>query len=325
MQKNVRDSGDGTGYRRIDHTSDRLQAWLTLSSVGAWMCAAVIVCLATATASAWEPKSKAIASGKRAFKLSMDALNESSGLAFSHLDAAYIWSHNDSGDKARLLSFNQSGKYCGRVYLDGVKAVDWEDMASFDDNGPRLLVADVGDNSANRESVSLYLFDEPHPRKKSKVDSFQHLVVRYADGAQNCESVAVDIKNRRILLLGKAALLATMHEIPLPLPPENSEPEGKVTKLNVTTKAIQRIAIPMATGMDLCPKTGDLWVSSYFHAYRYPAAKRVSLESRLKRIPDMIELPKLKQVEAIAIDDKGRIWVTSEGKPAMMQRVMFRK
>lgn len=276
------------------------------------------------TAWAWEPKSKSVASGKTALKLDAKGLTESSGLAFSRASESCLWSHNDSGGKAKLMAFGPSGKYCGSVRLKGIKANDWEDIASFDDDGPRLLVADVGDNSGNRESVSLYIFSEPNPRKKTDLRSFQHLVVRYSNGSQNCEAVAVDIQNRRILLLGKSALVATMHEVPLPARSEPSE-KGGVTKINVQARVIGHLPIPLATGMDLCPKTGDLWISNYLHAFCYPANQQMTLQSRLKQMPNVSKLPKLKQIEAIAVDPQGRVWVTSEGKPAKLQRVLIAK
>ena len=280
-------------------------------------------CWTVGVASGWEPKNREVAKGESSLELKSKALTESSGLAFSYRDKECLWSHNDSGDKARLIAFSSNGKACGRADLIGVKADDWEDMASFDDGGPRLIVADVGDNSSKRKSVSLYLFNEPDPREKTKIQSYQHLVVRYPNGPQNCESVAVDVENRRILLLQKSPVMAaTVHEIPLPLPPNGREADTAVTKIEVEAAIIQRLAIPLATGMDLCPITGDLWITSYFHSFRYPANRRLTLETRLNLLPQMVELPKLKQVEAIAIDDLGRIWVTSEGVPARMQRVL---
>jgi hypothetical protein len=273
---------------------------------------------------AWKPKSRGVESGREPMVLDNNALTESSGLAFSNVDSNCIWTHNDSGGKARLFAFNQNGKYCGRVDLKGVKADDWEDVASYDDDGARLLVADVGDNSANRKSVSLYIFDEPDPRKKSDVRSFQHLVVRYRAGAQNCEAVAVDVKNRRILLLGKSALAGNMYQVSLP-DRFASSGGNDVTQIEATAVPIRKTPIPMATGMDLCPKSGDLWISSYFHAFCYPDNKGKTLQARLQSAPNVVALPSLKQVEAIAIDDKNRVWVTSEGKPARMQRVLIEK
>ncbi|MCA9139431.1 MAG: hypothetical protein KDB00_21800 [Planctomycetales bacterium] len=285
----------------------------------------VVLCLPASIASAWEPKSKAVVSGKESLDLNSPGLLESSGLAFSHVDADCLWSHNDSGGRARLHSFNHLGRPTGRADLKGIKATDWEDMSSFVDTVPRLLVADVGDNDAERKSVSIYIFDEPNPKKKSTINVFEHLVIHYPGGAQNCEAVAVDVKNRRILMLEKSPLIATMYQVDLPKRVEADPTKDHVTKIEVEAMPIQKVAIPLATGMDLCPKTGDLWISNYLQVFCYPYTRKLPLESRLRQVPRMLDLPSLRQVEAVAIDEKGRVWVTSEGKPAKLQRVVDEK
>ncbi|MEO1526471.1 MAG: hypothetical protein AAFX06_13625 [Planctomycetota bacterium] len=267
----------------------------------------------TTVAFAWKPKSKAVGRGEKTLELDSDKLTESSGLAFSHVDDECVWSHNDSGGAARLYAFNEKGDCCGRLTLEDVKAVDWEDMASFVDGVPRLIIADVGDNSARRGSVSLYLLDEPNPKKKTKVGSFHHLKVQYADGGRDCESVAVDVANRRILLLSKSPFGGSLHSLPLPGRSEDS------VRSKVVATRIGSVPLPMATGMDFDPATGDLWVTSYFQAFCFPAPKPI--EERVKELPRGYNLPKLRQIEAIAVDDKSRVWVTSEGSPTKMRRL----
>ena len=276
---------------------------------------------ATSTVVAWEPRNENVIAGKVPMSLLLNGLKESSGIAFSIVDPDCVWTHNDSGDISQILAFNQFGKYCGRATLRRSKAVDFEDMAAYTDpdGTPRLLVADVGDNDSKRDSVTLYLFDEPDPRIRGPVNGYQKVIVRYSGGSQNCESVTVDVKNNRILLFGKSPLFATMHQIPLPKRVVSKDPKRLVTEVN--TKAIAKLALPMATGMDLDPKSGDLWISSYFQAYYFPSDSANSLESRLKKPPRLIPMPKLRQIEAIAVDVTGRVWVTIEGSPARMQRV----
>ena len=275
--------------------------------------------LSPGNANAWEPKSKAVARGEKALALKSEKLTESSGLAFSQVDEDCFWSHNDSGGKARLFAFDEKGDLCGRLTLKDVKARDWEDIAAYRDEVPRLVIADVGDNESKRESVSLYLLDEPNPKKKHEVESFQHIEVRYEGGARNCESVAVDGPNRRILLLSKSHFVASLHEVPLPA---RSAGDGPIHSTAVARR-IADAAIPMATGMDLHRETGDLWITNYFQAIYFSGPKPI--EKRLSAAAKPIALPKLKQIEAIAVDDKGRVWVTSEGKPTWMHRVLLRE
>lgn len=98
------------------------------------------------------------------------AVTESSGLAFSHLNSDRLWTHNDSGDTARLFAFDRNGNTTGGCELVGVDAIDFEDMASFvQDSVARLVVADFGDNRSVRPKVSLYFFDEPSPEQQTPV------------------------------------------------------------------------------------------------------------------------------------------------------------
>ncbi|WP_436716275.1 hypothetical protein U8335_01305 [Roseiconus lacunae] len=278
----------------------------------------------TPGAHAWEPSDDVIR-GNASLELRLNALKESSGLAFSLREPNCVWTHNDSGGQARLFAFDDQGRSCGRVIVKGIKANDWEDIASFDDDGPRLLIADVGDNDHQRSSVSLYLLDEPNPQTHSRITPYVHLVVRYANGAQNCESVAVDVKNRRIWLLSKSGLVASLHELELPkresITPAADDAGEAVPTIEVTTTLVRRVPVPLATGMDFCPRTGDLWICSYLNAFHVKTDAGRDLPTRFSKTPALVNLPKLKQIEAVAVDRSGRVWVSSEGFPTQMHRV----
>ena len=77
-------------------------------------------------------------------------LTESSGLAVSE-DSSLVFSHNDSGDRARIFVFDRNGASKGQFNLAGADAIDWEDMCAFEIGSTRYLaVGDVGDNTARR-------------------------------------------------------------------------------------------------------------------------------------------------------------------------------
>ena len=89
------------------------------------------------------------------------AISESSVLAASRLASDRYWTHNDSGDKARLFCFDLLGRHLGTCRLKRVKSIDWEDMCSFVlDGRPQLAVADTGDNLGRRREIA----DVPHAR-----------------------------------------------------------------------------------------------------------------------------------------------------------------
>ena len=244
-------------------------------------------------------------------------LDESSGLAESNLRTGYFWSHNDSGGKARLYAFDKRGHDTGWVKLKKAENDDWEDVTSFQDEGvSRLLVADVGDNTSKRKKVTLYLFDEPDPDEKTELKKYQEISLKYPDGPRDCEAIAVEMTTRRIILVSKTGLpIAGVYSIPLPA----RENDGSI---KVTAKRLASLPFPMVTAMDIDPVNGDVWLVSYFQAFRF--SKRHaddSLVDQLRSIPTAIVLPRWKQIEAVAVDHASDIWVTSEGSPTKLGRL----
>ncbi len=245
-------------------------------------------------------------------------VTESSGLAVSWRRDGHFWTHNDSGGKPRLYAFDSGGQKSGHLDLDSVPSGDWEDMASFVDEGtPRLLVADCGDNLATRRSVKLYLLDEPDPIESGTCDRIQTLTIVYPDGPRDCEAVAVDCDRRQIVMIAKSVLpVCGVYVVALP-----SRVAGR-TKKRVTATRVGTITMPMVTAMDIDPKTGDLWLTNYFQAFRFPRAQRdAPIGQQISVVPTTRELPRWRQIESIAIDRVGDLWITSEGTPAPLGRL----
>lgn len=240
-------------------------------------------------------------------------LVESSGLAASTVTDGYFWSHNDSGGAAKLFAFDTDGTLTGSAIIDGAEAIDWEDMAAFVDEGkPRLLVADVGDNDAKRKSVTLYVIDEPDPRKHARVKPLQVFNLAYPDGPRDCEAVAVDIAGREVILVSKSFLpLASVYAMSLPRVPQVTD---------VELQRVGTLAIPLVSAMDVDAKSGDLILVNYLQCFRFAEALKHD-DAWIKQVPEVTDLPRLRQVEAVAVDQRGEIWVTSEGSPTKLARV----
>jgi len=248
--------------------------------------------------------------------ISSQSIVESSGLAVSHREPGIFWTHNDSGGEPKLFAINRHGKVTGSVTLEGAKAIDWEDMASFKAGGKsRLVVGDFGDNDAQRSSVFLYFLDEPNPREHVGTIFFQRIEVRYPDGAHDCEAIGVDMNRREVWMVTKSFLpVATCYSMPLP------QTDAVVDSVQVLTRR-GAIAVPLVSAMDIDPRSGELVIANYFQCFRYARGKGEPMDAWMTQIPAMMNLPKLKQIEAIAFDDEGMLWVTSEGRPGKLARV----
>ena len=246
-------------------------------------------------------------------RLDESDLRESSGLAVSNRVESRLWTHNDSGKQGKLYAFDRSGELTGLTEFKSAKMNDWEDVASFVDEGvPRLLVADSGDNKSERSHIRLYLMDEPNPDKKTttKDKETQAIKVTYPDGPRDCEAVGVDVERGLIVLISKTKLpLCGVYTIPLPRRSEDQDDyEAKLTREGT-------LPIPMITALDINPRTGDIWIVSYFHTFCFRCSSRdMSIHRQLSVMPECYELPRWKQIEAVAIDAEDNLWVTSEGK-----------
>jgi len=159
------------------------------------------------------------AAAKIAGQFADPRLREVSGLAASHRHADRYWVHNDSGDGAFLYAIDAHGSLQGIVQIDGVFAVDWEDIASFERDGKAyLLVADSGDNLRIRSEYALIAIEEPElPSDGSLVHVVpawqQHY--RFADASHDTEAMAVDVASGNIFLVPKFVEPLQVYRIPL--------------------------------------------------------------------------------------------------------------
>lgn len=288
------------------------------AAVGAWMfMLAMSGCLAWSAAADSPPRADA-AGAIEAATLQDPAIRESSGLAVSNRTKNRFWTHNDSGGKPIIYAFDPSGNATGRCRLKAARAKDWEDIASYrEGDRARLLIADCGDNDSRRADIELYLIDEPDPDAETTIEQACCLKVSYEDGPRDCEAVAVDGATNSIVLVTKSrGLTAGVYQLPLPVGDQLPQ------RMRRTAIRIGTLPLPMITAMDIDASSGDIWVVNYFHAWRF-ACRRSGEDIRLRigRLPQTFELPRWKQIEAAALDNRSRLWVTTEGTPALLGRV----
>ena len=146
---------------------------------------------------------------------------ETSGLAASHRRADVLWTHDDSGGAAALYAVKTSGQLVGVLHIKGAKNEDWEDLASYELGGKAwLLIADTGDNDAERSHVLLHFVEEPAIESAGKSSDWtarptRTVRLRYEDGARDCEAVAVDVAGRAIYLLTKRDDVKRLYRVDL--------------------------------------------------------------------------------------------------------------
>ncbi|PMG29032.1 hypothetical protein BCU94_15525 [Shewanella sp. 10N.286.52.C2] len=291
--------------------------------------------------------------------ISHKKIAEASGLAYSNIHHDVLWLHNDGGDSAAVYAINLSGDVLATVNIEGVKNIDWEDMSSFIIDGKAyLLIADVGDNRANRSQYFIHIIAEPDVSKLElaasiKLTPLVSLAFNYPDGPKDCESVAVDVVNQQIVLLSKRHTPQTLYQLPLPLQLAQSPallPSEFPSQLPMPLPKQERdtlVATPLGAPPALPESFSDYFgsirlalfagnstamsfskdglsavVLTYGHAYYFQQQQPTGALTLLSTTPKIIDFPTLFQAEAVSFNhDASRFYITSEGSPAPIYEV----
>lgn len=118
--------------------------------------------------------------------VSVDDLTEASGLVASAQHDGVFWTHNDSGDTARLYAIDGSGASAGTLTLTGAIPEDWEDIAR---DGSTLFVGDIGDNDRTRDEVAIWRAEEPTTLDADGSAGASRMTLRYPDGPHDAEAL----------------------------------------------------------------------------------------------------------------------------------------
>jgi hypothetical protein len=244
------------------------------------------------------------------------AVGEASGLAISPTSPDRLWIINDSGSAAEIYRTGTDGADLGKVAVQGVKNADWEDLSSFIHDGkPYLLIADTGDNGSARAQCHLHVIAEPKQTDREVAVAWT-IPFTYEDGPRDCESVAVDEKAGKILLLSKRTAPPFLYE--LPLKPAGNQP--------VVARKVGKITDPLAagmppvpfgtqpTGLDVSSDGKSAAVVTYFRVFLFSRAEGESWETAFARKPVALEPHRLRQAESVGFSRDGReLFAVSEG------------
>ncbi|MBA4136880.1 MAG: hypothetical protein C0518_06145 [Opitutus sp.] len=259
---------------------------------------------------------------------------EASGLAVSRRAANLLWIHEDSGRAPELHALDEHGARRGRILVAGAENIDWEDVASFTLEGRAwLCVADVGDNNAQRPFVQLHFIEEPDPTLLSPDQELTlrptfSLQVSYEDGPRDCESVAVDARERAVYLLSKRDAVPRLYRVPLAAAarPVVARKVGEAPHFPKPNQVQRVLKIPTGLyraspcAMDFAADGSGAVVLTYGDTLYFPRATGESWPTALAREPVVLGGHGLLQAEAVAFARDGRsIFVCSEGTMRLLR------
>ncbi len=185
-----------------------------------------------------------------------DRITESSGLARSTYKRPLLWTHNDSGDSARVFAVKGDGNTKAVLTLDGAEAVDWEDIASGP--GHTVWVADIGDNGWSRDHVTVYRFTEPKHVESGDVAT-EAYDLEYPGGPRDAEAILVRPGTGRLFVVSKVEDGGAIYRAPKHLS------TSSVNKLKRVCSAPD-----VVTGGTFAPDGRSLVLINYTRAYVYP-------------------------------------------------------
>lgn len=137
-------------------------------------------------------------------------LVEASGVVASQLNPGVLWSHNDSGDSARIFALRADGSSVGVIKIKGAGSVDWEDIAigRGPDGKDALFLGDIGDNDEQRPSVFVYRVAEPNLASAvpTEITDVTAIELVYDDGkGHNAEALIVDPRDGSLVIVTKVS------------------------------------------------------------------------------------------------------------------------
>ncbi|TDP73770.1 hypothetical protein [Bradymonas sediminis] len=286
----------------------------------------------------------------RTGSLASAEINEASGLAASWAYDDFLWTHNDSGDSARVFLIRTDGALAAEVLLKGVEnAIDFEDIAvapcAVGSPKSCVYVADTGDNLRQRDVVVIYRFPEPplpaehlqppeNPQETItiEVNEIEALWLDYPEGPRDVETLMVHPQTTAIYLVEKNG---TSNAPVFRVPREDSLPENPARAVEIASLFLEGRSnlVAMITAGDISPDGREFTVRTYLESYTYCAADTGSeqdlqdnFEDVFSLSPTRAALPFLPQAEALGYDRSGRaLWITSEGTHESILRVERRE
>jgi hypothetical protein len=222
-----------------------------------------------------------------AFTINDSRITESSGLA-ADPGARRYWTVNDSGASGIAYLLNTSGKVTGTLEYSA-QPVDVEAVAL---HNSRLYVADIGDNTEERDSVTVYYFD--HARAGNRTVGYRSWDFTYPDGPHDAETLLID-GSGRLFIVTKDAEGAVYA---VPRQPDRGG-TNQLTKVGSAPAAV--------TDGTFLPGGKRIALLTY-------GAIEVIDAETYKRI-GKIDIPVLAQPESITVSlDKSSLLVGSEGR-----------
>lgn len=248
-----------------------------------------------------------------------ERINESSGVAVSRLYPGSLYTHNDSGDSARVFRISPDKKV-EEFQVIGANALDWEDIATVRQGGKDYVyVADIGDNKEKRKSVQIYRFEEPK-HGQSKIRTFDKYDLSYPDEPHNAEGFFVNSSNGAMTIVTKNKDKSLIFSCPA-IKGSGSSTLKLLGSISLNT-GLGNFG-SLVTAADMSSDGNHVVLRTYSAAIEFDVPKNGEWWTQN---PTRIKMPLDPQGEAICYDDKAtRLFTSSEGTDCPIHVLFLKK
>ncbi len=250
-------------------------------------------------------------------------IDEASGLAMSITHPGMLWTHNDSGDKARLFLIDSLGKHQATLWLDGIENRDWEDLAvgpGPDSTQSYIYVGEIGDNFAQYPYKYIYRFKEPiirEGKKKVTIKKFDSLRFTLPDGVRDTEALMIDPQTKDLYIFSKREPAVNLYRLPYP---------QSTTEIMVAEKVLDKLPFTLIVAADWSADGKEILIKNYQQVFYWYRAEKEPLDKLLQSPPIILPYVEEPQGESIAFDRSGKGYYTvSEKRKGFVPKLMFYK
>ena len=279
--------------------------------------------------------------------LKTKVMSEASGLTESINHPNFLWTHNDSGDKARIFLIDTLANLKATVWLSHDEQRDWEDIASGPgpvDGKNYIYVGDIGDNNAKHKYKFIYRIEEPDLAHSvdTTINEIDTIKFELPDGRRDSESMMLDPLTRDIYILSKREEKVNLYRLPYPQSTtETMKAELALAKLEFNQyqgKAVSKNGgetlingyhptyYNQVVSADISRDGREILIKTYSSIYYWKRENNESIVEVLKRKPTILPYKPEPQGEAITFDLNGKGYFTlNEEFGKMPQQLFFYK
>lgn len=249
-----------------------------------------------------------------------DMVHESSGMETSTLVPGRLYHTNDSGDGPTVYVTDAQGQSVRKVQVQDFDPKDTEDLSVGtcpQGTSSCLYLADIGDNLKRRSSIQIAILEEAKLGAKA-ARPLNVVKVRYPEGAQNAESMAVHPSGDAYIITKREGG-GRIYRIPkanLMLKETTAELMGSVQFSDGDA---------LATGMDISEDGSSFLLLTYQDVLHFNVdLSRMQKGRGLGREAQEVGIEALKKQEAVAFNGPKSFLYTTEGDSPLMRASCLR-